>query len=405
MRPLPVSLATVVAAALALGCGAKAPAPRDYLAVWTASADSSAADFLAIVDVTRGGERYGDLVTTLPVPGTRNLPHHTEHEMPADAQLFANGFASGRTWIFDLREPTAPRIAGSFTSAGELEHPHSFLRLPNGNVLATYQMSHGPNGMRNGGLAEITPQGEVVRQASADRPDLPADLRVYSAAVLPALDRVVTTTTDMHEDFPARHLQVWRLSDLALLSTFAIPDGPAGGEGLLTAEPRVLKDGRRVLVSTFNCGLYLVDGLDGSTPSATLVAHFPRRDGSYCAIPVLLGDYYLVTVPAWNAVVSLDVRDPTAPREVSRLVLGDSASLPHWIAASADGQRLVITGYGSMRHTVYLADFDPGTGALALDSAFRDTGAVMPGLRLSGRSWPHGGAAAGVPHGAVFTRP
>ena len=75
----------------------------------------------------------------------------------------------------------------------------------------------------------------------------------------------------------SRNLQVWRLSDLALLHTVALPDGPAGNEGLLTAEPRLLADGKTLLVSTFNCGLYLVEGLASETPSARLVASFPRK--------------------------------------------------------------------------------------------------------------------------------
>jgi len=41
--------------------------------------------------------RYGRLVTTLAVPGRQNRPHHTEHEMPAERQLFANGLGSGET--------------------------------------------------------------------------------------------------------------------------------------------------------------------------------------------------------------------------------------------------------------------------------------------------------------------
>ena len=44
---------------------------------------------------------------TLPVPGRGNAPHHTEHEMPADGQLFANGFGSGQTFVFDLTNPAA----------------------------------------------------------------------------------------------------------------------------------------------------------------------------------------------------------------------------------------------------------------------------------------------------------
>src|SRR5690606_18113785 len=191
-----------------------------------------------------------------------------------------------------------------------------------------------------------------------------------SAGIVPALDRIVTTTTDMEGDSPAsRQLQIWRLSDLSLLHTITLPDGRAGGESGLTAEPRLLADGRTVLVSTFNCGLYLMDGLEGDAPSARLVASFPRKEHTYCAIPVIVGHYYLVTVPAWNAVVSLDISDPAAPREVSRVTLGPE-DVPHWIAVSGNQRRVVITGYGALRNRVLIARFDPATGQLALDERF-----------------------------------
>ena len=104
---------------------------------------------------------------------------------------------------------------------------------------------------------ELTPAGRVVRSRSANAPGTDPALRVYSAGIVAALDRIVTTTTDMDKDAPAsRTLQVWRLSDLALLHTLSLPDGPAGNEGLLTAEPRLMADGKTVLVSTFRCGLY-----------------------------------------------------------------------------------------------------------------------------------------------------
>ncbi|MCU0620383.1 MAG: selenium-binding family protein [Gemmatimonadales bacterium] len=386
------------------GCARQAPAGAtpslaEYLYLWTASADSTAPDFLAVLDVTEASPRYGRLVTTLPVPGRGNVPHHTEHALPADRQLFANGFATGRTWVFDLREPTRPRIAAEFGEVAGLSHPHSFVRLPDGDVLATFQMRHDSAGMRTGGIAQLTSTGAVRRSRSGDFAGADAGLRAYSAAVVPALYRIVTTTSDMHADHPAsRHLQLWRLSDFTLLATFPLPGDP---EGLLTAEPRVLADGKRVLVSTFNCGLYLLEGLEGDAPSARLVASFPRKDGAYCAIPVVAGDYYLVTVPAWNAVVSLDVRDPAHPREVSRVTLG-ADDVPRWIALSGDRRRVVLTGYGALRHRVLLLRFDPATGALAVDERFREAGAAAPGFRLDDTAWPHGGRAAGIPHGAVF---
>lgn len=388
-----------------LACGAR-PAPQaataEYLYLWTASADSTQPDFLAVLDVTEDSARYGRLVTTLPVPGRGNVPHHTEHEMPADRQLFANGFGSGQSFIFDLTDPVRPRLAGQFGDLEGYSHPHSFLRLPGGNVLATFQMRHDAAGMTPGGLVELTPAGRPVRSRSADAPGLDPTTRVYSAGVVPALDRIVTTTTDMDGDSPAsRQLQIWRLSDLSLLHTITLPDGPAGGESELTAEPRLLADGRTVLVSTFNCGLYLMEGLESESPSARLVASFPRKENTYCAIPVVVGNHYLVTVPAWNAVVSLDISDPAAPREVSRVTLGPE-DVPHWIAVSGDQRRVVITGYGALRNRVLIARFDPATGQLALDERFREEGAAEPGFRMTGKSWPHGGGADGVPHGAVF---
>ncbi len=384
------------------------PAPaRAYLYLWSASADSTAPDFLAVLDITEGDTddgRYGRLVATLPVPGLRNIPHHSEHEVPADGQLFANGFASGRTWIFDVRDPERPRIAGEFGALEGFTHPHSYLRLPNGNVLATFQMRHDSSGMGPGGLVELTGDGRVVRSGSADAPGLDPKTRVYSAGIVPALDRIVTTTTDMMgEGDASRQLQIWRLSDLSLLRTIQLPDGPQGGESQLTAEPRLLDDGRTMLVSTFSCGLYLMEGLDTDAPSGRLVASFPRKEGTDCAIPVVAGNYYLVTVPAWSAVVSLDISDPAHPREVSRLTLGPD-DVPHWIAISPDRRRVVVTGYAAMKHRVVLARFDPATGALTLDDRFGDPGSAAPGWTMTGRTWPHGGSAPAIPHGAVFGR-
>jgi hypothetical protein len=388
---------------IALGCSPRG-APADYLYLWTASADSTQPDFLAVLDVTEDSARYGRLVTTLPVPGRQNRPHHTEHEMPADRQLFANGFGSGESFIFDLTNPAKPRLAGEFGSVEGYAHPHSFLRLPGGNVLATFQMRHEAGGMMPGGLVELTPAGKPIRSSSANAAGLDPTTRVYSAGIVPALDRIVSTTTDMEGDSPAsRQLQIWRLSDLSLLHTITLPNGPAGEESGLTAEPRVLTDGKTVLVSTFNCGLYLMEGLETETPAGRLVASFPRKAGTHCAIPVVAGHYYLVTVPAWNAVVSMDITDPSAPHEVSRVTLGPDDN-PHWIAISGDHRRVVITGYGALKNRVLIARFDPETGQLAIDTRFREDGSTEPGYRMTDKTWPHGGNASGIPHGAVFSR-
>jgi glyoxylase-like metal-dependent hydrolase (beta-lactamase superfamily II) len=362
-----------------------ATSSANHLYLWTASADTTAPDFLAVMDVDASSPRFGRIITTVPVPGRRNGPHHTEHELAPDRRLFANGFGSGQTFIFDLSDPAAPRLDGQFGDAGALRHPHSFLLMPNGNRLATYQMQHGESEHGPGGLVVLDPLGNVVRSSSAAGEGVHPGTRPYSGVIVPALNRIVTTTTDMHADSPAsRTLQVWNRATLTLLHTIALPDGPGGlEEGMYTAEPRLLRDGRTVLVSTFNCGLYLLEGLDGPSPGGRLVASFPQKQGTNCAIPVVSGDHYLVTVPAWSAVVSLDISNPAQPREVSRVSF-DTTDIPHWIAISPDQRRVVVTGYGSMRQRVELLRFDPATGSLTREAGF---------------------GVPGGPHGAVFGRP
>jgi hypothetical protein len=309
--------------------GAATAAGSDYLYLWSSSSDSTQPDFLAVYDVRDRGDHdhYGALLTTLAVPGRRNVTHHTEHSLAPDRQLFANGFASGQTFIFDLRTPTAPRIAHQFGNVGPLMHPHSFWRLPSGNLLATFQMQHVGDSVAPGGLVEMTPAGAVVRTATSNVPGVDPRVRPYSAAILSDADRVVVTTTDMDRDDTTRVVQIWRLSDLSLQASIELPNGPHG-EGDATAEPRLLNDGKTVLVSTFNCGLYLLEGVATRTPSARLVESFPRKDGTNCAVPVVAGQFWIVTVPAWSAVVSLDISDPAHPREVSRVTLGPDA-VPH----------------------------------------------------------------------------
>ena len=403
---IPVLVVASVLLAAPSGTPAPPTASSDFLYVWASSADSSGPDFLAVYDVRDrlATGRYGALVTTLPVPGRGNRTHHTEHDMPADRQLFANGFGSGQSFIFDLSSPSAPRLAKQFGDVGALMHPHSFWRLPNGNVLATFQMQHDAEGMAPGGLVELTPRGDVVRAGSSNYPGVDPRIRPYSALILPSIDRVVVTTTDMDKRDTTRTLQFWRLSDLSVQHTIELPRGPRGDQGYRSAEPRLLGDGKSVLVSTFTCGLYLLNDMASAQPGARLVASFPRKEGTACAVPVVAGNYYLITVPAWSAVVSLDVSDPAHPREVSRLTLGRD-DVPHWIAMSPDQRRVVITGYGSMKHRAMIARFDPATGRLAIDERFREDGATQPGFRMDDKTWPHGGTAKGIPHGAVFSRP
>jgi hypothetical protein len=127
--------------------------PAHYLFVWAGGAAGQQTDFLAVIDASPASPHYGQLLTTLNTDQQTKLVHHTEYVMPAGGILFANDHDAGRTFLFDLRDPLHPRIAGSFTDVDGYMHPHSYLRLPNQNILATFQ--HGHDG---GGLVELDQQ-------------------------------------------------------------------------------------------------------------------------------------------------------------------------------------------------------------------------------------------------------
>jgi hypothetical protein len=403
---------TIVATTGCTGTSAAESGPASWLFVWAADADSADADFLAVIDARPSEPTYGDVVATLPVGVRASMPHHTEYEYPPDHRLFANSWTAGRTFIIDLSDPRSPRLAGELPAVDGYAYPHSFARLPNGHVLATYQSGtagYGPAG----GLVELDAGGRVVRSASAVTPRIEDDLNwPYSLAVIPGLDRVVTTSADMGmppwEAWTYRdthHIHVWSLADLRLLTTVALPPSPEGRHHIAPAEPRVLDDGT-VYVNTFTCGLYRIDGLDGPTPAATFVHAFPggMTDHDICAVPVVMGKYWVQTAAGLPGLIALDVSDPSAPVEVSRLSLDARLyPMPHWLGADRAGDRMVLTG--DPHSWILVVRLDPLTGAMTIDDDFRGAGTERAGIDFDRLRWPHGETGRARVHGAVFGGP
>jgi hypothetical protein len=388
-------------------------AQKSYLFVWAGGATGNAE--MATIDATPGSKSYGRVVASAST-GSIGYPHHTEAELAPSGHILANDFHAGRTWLFDVHEPLHPRVLASFGDIGGYGHPHTFVRLGNGHVLATFQYRAGggmPTGAMfdgmpamgphtTGGLVEMDETGRVFKSASAVDPSI-GDSLIYPYSVLPipAMDRALSTVTDMDPTDslpPEQWVQLWRLSDLKLLKSFALPPGPRGDENKLTGEPRLLADGKSVYVHTFSCGLYLVRNIESGNPTATFVHGF---EGMFCGVPLLTSHYWLQTVPAAHAVVAMDISDPEHPREVSRIVVGDLEH-PHWLAIDDSGHRIVMNSGGGGER-LFIIDFDPATGHLALDQKFRDPGSNVPGISLAGSNWS-GFSGAVAPHGAVFSR-
>jgi hypothetical protein len=284
-------------------------------------------------------------------------------------------------------------------------HPHSYLRLPNGHVLASFQHTHHDHATGDmaisGGLVEIDDTGKVVRSASSADPAFPgALLTPYSLVVLPEIDRVVSTNSSMHIESLLHGVtyQVWRLSDLKLLKTAYVDVGENRYSHIGPQEPRRGPDGS-VYVQSLSCGIQRITDIDTDHPRAQLVYTLP---GSWCGVPTIVGHYLIEGSLAVHGLVALDISDGTKPVEVSRLKLGDTFTA-HWTGWDAKTERLVVTSGQKPEDRLYLVKLDTKTGALSLDETFRDTDGKV-GFSFAERQWPHGWRGSALPHGAVFSR-
>ena len=378
---------------------------NSYLFVWSGDDAKKSNDFLAVLDSDPKSPHYGQAVASVAVAGPTGTPHHTELEMPEGGMLLANAFESGRTMLFDLHDPLHPSLATSFGDLDGYMHPHTYVRLPNGHALATFQYHGGHDAKSDGGgLVEFDERGHVVRSSSAmDRAAKSELIRPYSLVIIPTLDRVVSTNTSMHfkSDGETRTVQIWRLSDLKLLRTLVLPPGPRGTEHQAPGEPQLLDDGKTVLIHTFNCGLYELTAIDKEQPS---VRHLKTFDGEICAVPLRIGSYWVQTLFSEHALAAYDISDRAHIKEVSRVTF-DEKQTPHWISADADRKRIVLNSGEYGEHRIYMVNFDPRTGALALDTRFRDAGSDRPGVSMDGKSWAHGFHGDAYAHGTVFSRP
>jgi hypothetical protein len=417
-----VLCATVLLAAAACS---RAKAPDRYLYVWAGDSAAKASDFLAVIDANPASPQYGAVLTSLATGTIGTHPHHTEAEMPADGHLLANSFHTGKSWLFDLTDPVKPKLITSFGEVAGFSHPHTYLRLADGSVLATFQYKDDsaarvtphmheemkgmpmPKGVERttGGLVHMDERGTVIRSASAaDNAIADKHIYPYSVLAVPSIDRAVSTTTDMDDSdakATGQWVQFWKLSDLTLLKSIALKPGPRGNENEFTGEARLLPDGKSVYIHTFMCGLYLVRDVGAAEPTATLVKSF---QGEGCGVPILAGHFWLQPVPEGHSLVSLDITDPEHPRVASTVTFGDD-EFPHWIAIDSTGRRVVLNsgGYGKSDR-LFIVNLDPSSGALSIDGRFKDAGSDRAGVNFSARTWPHGFTGTAAPHGTVFSR-
>lgn len=412
-------LAAYLAAIFICGVASAQEHKGHYLFAWAGDAAGKGEDFLIVVGADPTSSTYGSVVASVPSGIGTQQAHHTEYWMSDSGFLFSNDHAAGKTAIFDLRDPVHPLVRARFEDLGGFSHPHSFLRLPNGHVLASFQveghgMHHGAGALgdeasvmdmgdvgigpgTHGGIAEIDNAGKLVRAASTADPSRPDDLLMaYSLLPLPDIDRVIVTNSSMRsQDRNGHTYQVFRLSDLKLLSTQDFDRG-AGNYGEINPEEARLGPDGAVYVQTLGCGIERITDI-GTHPRSRLVYQFP---GSFCGVPTIVSHFLVQTVPILHAVVVLDIAHGDAPIEVSRVRIDDNI-VPHWTGYDPVTHRIAISG--SREDRIFLLIFDPSSGAIAMDLAFHDAKG-RAGLDLAERDWPHGWKGTARAHGIVFSR-
>ena len=130
-----------IVAAATVSCGAPSP-EGSHLFVWAGDRERKASDFLGVIDANPASPRYGAIVASL-ATGEAERFHTTPNRRCRRTASAGQRLRAGKSWLFDLSEPTAPKILTSFGAKAGFSHPHSYVRLPNDDVLATFQYGEG----------------------------------------------------------------------------------------------------------------------------------------------------------------------------------------------------------------------------------------------------------------------
>jgi len=439
IRPAWTLPALVVWLVLAAGC---ARVPDDgftgepYLIVWAGDADRRHPDFLAVIDVHPSSPTYGAVVRTLPVGTAGNEPHAMERSFAPDGLVFAAGMLTDRTFVFDVRDPLAPRIVyvNEPDPTRRYGTPRAFLRLANGHRVATCGDRRGYRGgvlemLRwPGGLVEFDARGRAMREIDASDPDAAGMLTSpHGIAFSPETDRLLLTdgghgyTPTALEWVPGSSIQLRDGVPGELMQTIPLVVGERGDENLGPITAHLFREGTRALVTTAEgAGLYASQSVGSPTPVFDLVHDFGAGSLPGQAALTPNGRFYLQTLTRANRLDVLDVTDPMKPRLINQLHFdrepGRRDALPggpYAAALSVGGKQLAVANYtidvpgrrldGDRR--VYLIHVNPGNGDVAFDRTFRDehTGAV--GIDFNRAVWPHGQTGPARPAAVLFVAP
>jgi len=401
-RASTLGLAVILAACANGNAARRSGGPARYLYVWAGTGNDTVTgvDMMTVVDVDPTHATYGSVLAALTVDSSGRMPHHTEFGAPTKGALFANDYTGDKSFLIDFSTPESPHLHAKLDRVPGGRRLHSFARLSNGHVLATVQFGDSTIAGQPGGLAEFDADGHFLRSGWSRDSTFPgARIRTYALTVVPAIDRIVTTSAPMDTEHTANVVQVWRLSDLRLLKTLTVPRTPGDSAEGLPFEVRTLADGS-VIMNTYRCGFFHITDLAGDPKIARVLA-LPEPQDFGCSVPVLAGHYMLMPIAYAHRFATIDIADPDHPKEVSSQTT-DSTFFPHWASMDPGSDRVVLTDQGDGRPWVRMVHFDTTTGRLTWDIRFVRSGGKVPGISYDRSTWPNGVKGMAMPHGAVF---
>lgn len=424
----------------ASGCpGGRGEAPFEpYLLVWAGDADRKDSDFLAVVNANPSSRKYGRVIATVPVRSRGNEPQELNDGFRYDGRVFASGTLTNRIFLFDLRDPEAPTLAGT-TELTDRRYwaPRGIVSLPKGGVaVACPDRAHHVGLPREvtgapGGLVELDAKGRVVREVSAGSEESRGYVVAPSVGAMAPAAKAILTTSQGHgwaasahgEPTPGITVQLWKASDLSLKRTCVLDAGPRGEENLGPITPRAMRRKPIAYVNTHEGGaLYVSDSIGIDDPAFRLAFDFGA--GSFPVGAAITPDdrFYVTALSGKHQIVMLDLADPLHPRLTSTVRLdrnpdpeGKTAGVPRaggpgGLAMASDGSRVAVADYTADvptyhrdgDHRVYMLRVDAETGQLRVDNAFRDETTDEVGLDFNRVKWPHGTTGPARPRGLLF---
>jgi selenium-binding protein 1 len=171
-------------------------APEKVMYVWVlpATADTTAPDYLSVIDANLASATYGHILRKVEVGSAGNEAHHVGYTDDR-TKIWAAALNTSRLFIFDIAsDPMNPRLVRTIEDVPKLTRlsgPHTPYAIP-GRMLIS--MASGPDGTGPGGIAEFTNDGEFI--ASHHAPNHP-----YETVIKPEFNRMITSSWVSQQTF------------------------------------------------------------------------------------------------------------------------------------------------------------------------------------------------------------